>query len=201
MLKNKNKVRTALLAILLLGVLISASPIAAQTFQGSAVLGFNLAQIDGDDLYGYNKVGLSGGFKLTSPVHRIVDVSLEMLYSERGSTAGFGFSGLGVTSLKYLELPMMVVVKDWHIEDGDYFKVSAHGGLSLGYLFDVSSENGQYAGDIDNFKRIDLSYFVGVNYRFNRRLGFTLRHTRAFTSLLTSTAISYFITLRTEYNF
>ena len=54
---------------LVLGLLcMMTTNIDAQRFKGSAVLGVNFAQIDGDDLIGYNKLGLTGGFKLEYPV-------------------------------------------------------------------------------------------------------------------------------------
>lgn len=176
----------------------------AQRFKGSMVAGLNLAQIDGDDLYGYNKLGFQGGFKLDYPVHERVDMSLEMLFSEKGSTNGFGFGSIttNYTALRYLDLPVMVSVKDWFVEDKGYHKVSAHAGLNFGYLFDVASSNGAVPNNIETYEQVDVSYFFGVNYRFNRRIGLTLRHTRAFTSLLAnSQAISYFVTTRVEYYF
>lgn len=176
----------------------------AQGFKGSVVAGLNLAQIDGDDLYGYNKLGFTGGFKLDYPVHQRVDMSLEMLFSEKGSTDGFGFGSpaTSYTSLRYLDLPIMVSIKDWFIEDANYHKVSAHAGLNFGYLFDAKSTNGAIPSGADFYRQVDVSYFFGVNYRFNRRIGLTLRHTRAFNSLLpASVAISYFVTTRVEYYF
>ena len=167
-------------------------------------MGLNLAQIDGDDLYGYNKLGIQGGFKLDYPVMDKLDISLEMLYSEKGSNDGFGFGSFrtNATKLRYLDLPLSLSVKDWYVEDKDYHKVSAHAGLNFGYLFSVESINGSFADNIDNYNQVDISYFFGVNYRFNRRIGLTIRHTRAFTSLLPdSVSISYFVTTRVEYYF
>lgn len=185
----------------------------AQRFKGSAVGGINLAQIDGDELYGYNKLGFTGGFKLDYPLAEKFDISLEMLYSARGSTAGFGFGteNSEFTSLKYLDLPLMLSIKDWYVEDDNYFKVSAHAGLSLAYLFDATTSNDEYLTKLGEFSNIDFSYFFGINYRFSNKFGITIRHTRAFTQLIPDDDdavppvdnfdVSYFVTIRSEFYF
>ncbi len=175
----------------------------AQKFNGSVVFGINLAQIDGDDLAGFSKLGWTGGVKLGYPMKKNIDANLEMIYSQRGSNSGFGFGSLGdnFTDLKYLEVPMYGTIKDWFIEDGNYHKVKAHAGLSLSYLFDVKSSNGAVSGDIDTYKRYNFGYLIGIDYAFSSSFGLTVRYTRAFNSILESNAISYFVTIRTEYKF
>lgn len=181
--------------------------IQAQTgFKGSAILGINFAQIDGDGLAGYDKPGISAGFRLSYPLEKRMDLSLEMLYSTRGSQEnlfGGGDAGLGTTNLRYIELPIIYSFKDWFIEGENYHKVKAEGGLSLGYLFDVESENTTYIDGIGNLTEYDLSYILGVSYNATRNIGFTFRYTRSLVDLyqLEGRLLSYFITFRTDYNF
>ena len=175
----------------------------AQRFKASAVLGLNLAQIDGDELAGFSKLGVTGGFKLAYPLEDNIDLNFEMLYSQRGSTSGFGFGGSGgnFIDLKYIELPIYLNIKDWFVEDEDYHKVKAHAGLSYAFLFDVNSTNGLISNDIDNYRRHNLGFLLGIDYAFNSKFGISLRYTRAFNSLYVVRAISYFLTVRTEYSF
>lgn len=174
-----------------------------QRFKGSVVFGLNLAQIDGDNLAGFSKLGLTGGVKLAYPIKEHSDVTLELLYSQRGSTSGFGFGSLSdiYTDLKYLEIPVYVNIMDWWIQDEGYHKVKAHGGLNYSYLFDVESSNGAISNNIENYKRNDLGFLVGVDYMFTKNFGTTVRYTRSFTSITDVRAISYFVTVRTEYMF
>jgi hypothetical protein len=190
-----------LVFFILFGLTIQKSD--AQRFKGSAVFGLNFSQIDGDQLAGFSKLGWTGGFKLAYPLKNHVDLNFEMLYSQRGSTSGFGFGGGGdiFTDLKYIELPIYLNIMDWLIEDENYYKVKAHGGLSYAYLFDVNSANGLLSNDIDNYKRHNIAYLLGVDYAFNSKFGLTIRYTRAFNSLYIVRAVSYFITVRTEYSF
>lgn len=202
MYKFQLKTTLYYLALIFLTISLNTTDINAQRFKGSAVLGLNFSQIDGDDLAGFNKVGLTGGFKLDSPLNDKWDMSLEMLYSKRGSSTGFGFGGdANLTSLQYLSVPILVSLKDWYIKDEDYHKVSAHGGLDFGYMFSAKSTNDIYQADVNNFKKVDISLLVGINYKFTRKLGLTIRYTRSYTSLLPNNVISYFITIRTEYSF
>jgi len=177
-----------------------------QRFKAAAVLGGNFSQIDGDDIAGYDKLGLSGGFKVDYPVRDNVDASLEMLYNAKGSTPNFAGS-LGLT-MQYLDVPLTISIKDWYQAEADYHKVSAHAGLSLGYLFGVSSSNPSFSNDLSNYNQVDFGYLLGVSYRFTKRLGLTIRHTRAFTNLLATPdpgddrrAVGYFVTARTEFYF
>ena len=174
----------------------------AQRFKASAVLGLNLAQIDGDELAGFSKLGLTGGFKLAYPLKDNVDLNFEMLYSQRGSTSGFGFGGSGnFIDLKYIELPIYLNIMDWFIEDEDYHKAKVHAGLAYAYLFDVNSTNGLISDDIDNYKRHNIGYLLGIDYSFNSKIGMSIRYNRAFNSLYIVRAISYHLTVRTEYSF
>jgi len=191
------------LAICLFFILIGVSSVDAQRFKGSAVFGLNLAQIDGDNLAGFNKLGLTGGVKLGYPIQDNIDINLEMLYSQRGSNAGFGFGNQAssFTDLKYLEILVYANLMDWFIADEGYHKVSAHAGLNFSYLFAVDSSNGVISRDIDTYKRNNIGYLIGVDYKFTKHLGTSVRYNRAFNSINENRAISYWITIRTEYVF
>lgn len=74
-------------ATVLVLFLFAAQEIDAQRFIGSAIAGVNFAQIEGDDVHGFYKIGFNGGLGLTLPVDRKQQwqVSIELLYSMKGS--------------------------------------------------------------------------------------------------------------------
>ena len=74
------------LTVFLLAV-FAMQDIDAQRFIGSAIAGVNFAQIEGDDVHGFYKIGFNGGLGLTLPVDRKQSwqISLELLYSMKGS--------------------------------------------------------------------------------------------------------------------
>ena len=192
-------------------ILIAASQAQAQEFfKASAVAGFTLAQIDGDGLLGYDKVGLSAGLKLAYPIQDKLDIGMELLYSQRGSQSGFlaGGGNIQQTHLDYFEIPVYVTLKDWYIEGEDYYKIGIHAGLSYGYLMNITSANGLYEQDINEFNTNDISWLIGPSYSISPRWTFTARFTRSFTKLFksnnfinTDSLVSYFWTLRAEFNF
>jgi len=206
MMKNINILRVPCTILIVMAAVCFSSLAAQQRFKAAAILGANFSQIDGDDIAGYDKLGLTGGVKVAYPIRDNVDASIELLFNAKGSTPNFAGS-LGLT-MSYLDVPLVISLKDWYKKDRDYHKVSAHAGLSLGYLFDVSSSNPSFSSNISDYNQVDVSYLLGVSYRFTKRLGLTVRHTRAFTNLLANddpqsgqNAIGYFVTVRTEFYF
>ena len=202
---NLKKLIFAGLAFLALGSLN-----AQNIFKASAVMGFTLAQIDGDGLLGYDKVGLSAGLKIAYPLEDKLDIGMELLYSQRGSQSGFLAGGATIqqTHLDYFEIPIYVTLKDWYIEKDGYHKIGIHAGFSYGYLLNITSANGLYEQDINEFNTSDISWLIGPSYSPNPRWTFTARFTRSFTKLFksnrfinTDSLVSYFWTLRTEFNF
>ena len=157
---------------------LSVQTAQSQGFDAALILGATAAQIDGDGLVGYHKVGLTGGIRASYPLEAKSDLGLELLFSQRGSRSPLSESGALVnsTTLNYLEIPVFYNYKDWYQEEEGYYKVRAEGGLSYGYLFSVVSNN-------------------------------TGRWTRSFLRLWESPTIpnvegliSYFLTFRLEYH-
>ncbi len=174
-----------------------------QNFFGSAVFGTNLSQIDGDDVAGFKRYNLSGGIKIDYPIKPAVDLSMELLYSGRGSK---DVKRLVDVKLDYIEIPFLISFRDWYIEKDKYDKVRADIGLSYGYLFQANS-NISFSRYVPNMKKNDLSFVIGGAYMFNRHVGVSVRYTRAFFKMLTDPTLesdgflSYFTTVRMEYHF
>lgn len=175
----------------------------SQRFKAAAIIGTNLSQIDGDNLYGFKKIGLTAGGRLSYANEKTLDVALEMLYSQRGSAVNF-FNNTDQEKIKlnYLEIPIVLSLRDWYIEKDGYYKVRAEGGLSYGYLFGA----GATGFDVSVLKNHDISWLLGIGLNVNKKLGFALRYTSSFTDMYNDPADvvtfkSYFITFRTEINF
>lgn len=185
-------------------LVLFSSPISGQRFKAAAVIGMNASQIDGDSLFGFDKAGFSAGFRLSYINNKSFDFALEMLYSQRGSGVKvFRSGGRNSVSLNYLELPLIVSLRDWYNEKEDYHKVRAEAGLSYGYLFGAES----IRFDVDRFKRHDISWILGIGLNLNKMIGLSLRYTSSFTNMYQDpspenrTFKGYFFTLRTEVNF
>lgn len=175
-----------------------------QNFFGSVVLGINASQINGDNAAGYNKPGLTGGFKIDYPVSPSLDISAELLYSSRGSRDNRQNIRI---NLDYIEMPLIVSLRDWYVEKGDYDKVRVDGGLSYGYLFRASSNENTLGPFVDQLKQHDVSLIAGVAYMFTPKWGLSLRYTRSLFKMLSNDdfeqggLLGYFVTFRGEYHF
>jgi len=154
-------------------------------FEGALTVGFSGNQIDGDGLAGFHKLGLTGGLNLYYPLQQKMDMGLELLYTQRGSTRKIQFAQPTIPftiHLDYLEVPIFMRYKDWYLEQDDFYKAFADIGLSMGYLFGVKSTN-EYV-NIDNFRKFDLSFLLGVGFAFNKRWSLGLRYTRAIIPII-----------------
>ncbi|MFZ1562261.1 MAG: porin family protein [Saprospiraceae bacterium] len=192
-------------SIFLIFLLFVLSPdCTGQRFKAMAIIGANASQIDGDNLYGFNKLGVSAGGRLSYANDKNIDYALEMLYSQRGSSVKiFNNEDGNKISLNYIEIPIIVSIRDWYNEKDGYYKVRAEGGISYGYLFGANASGFQE----EYFRKHDVCWLAAVGINFNKMLGLSLRYTASFSNMYKdptadrSTLKGYFITLRSEINF
>lgn len=190
----------------------------AQQFSASLTAGLNASQIDGDDLAGFDKVGLSAGAKAIILFNSPISVNVEFLYNERGSRPDIfnpEYDPDIEITLKYAEMPVYVSYGDWWQEEGQYYKVGVYGGLSYGRL--INARTFDYYHSVDQsydlllpyFNNNDISWLLGLTYRMSPHWGISARYTRGITPLLSpekhnltnKRLLSYFLSFRAEYYF
>lgn len=190
----------------------------AQRFSAAAVGGINASQIDGDQLAGFDKVGLTGGIKAVVNFESVIDLNVEFLFTQRGSKPDLfnpEYDPDITVTLNYAELPVYLTIGDWWQEEGEYHKVSAHAGVSYGRLISARTFDYFHANEesfdklVPYFNNSDLSWLVGVSYMMSNKWGLTGRYTRGITPLLSpkkhnlaiERLLSYYLTFRLEYYF
>lgn len=80
-------------------------------FDAGLIAGFNATQVDGDDVAGYNKLGLNTGATVFVRFHDNISVSLEMLYNQKGSKSELNIQYTQDSYklwLDYVEVPLML---------------------------------------------------------------------------------------------
>lgn len=188
-------------------ILLSTHVGQAQKFSASVLLGSNFAQIDGDDLAGFNKLGFTAGLLTEYPLTKSRTLSIELLYNQTGSKSALTFGkapGVEFIALSYIDIPILFRINDWEIEE-TYYKVFAEGGLSFGRLFNTEVANSFFTGLDNDFTKNRIAFALGAGFRFNNRLGITGRYTRSINSLyknerlLARSLFGYFLTFRLEY--
>ena len=189
-------------------VLLVVNATQAQRFNFSLVAGLNAAQVNGDGLAGYDKLGLVAGGKTNIFFSERIDMTVEFLYSQQGSASEATFSGNNAIfnlDMDYLELPVGIEIKDWLAEGDDkYYKVRFGLGLSYGRVFRLEST--QNFGE--TFKTDDFKFKGSIMYFLNRHVGFALRYTRSIIPLerieeqgRTVGVIPHHISIMAQYSF
>ena len=112
---RKIKVFTIVLAILL------AAPtlLHAQIIKGEVFAGGILSQVDGDECYGFKKIGVHAGAGALIPLTSFMDVGLEVLFNQKGANKADSlnlhlgaYTGTYNLKLNYVEVPLMLYFTD-----------------------------------------------------------------------------------------
>ena len=163
-------------------ILIISASIKAQTqvthFSGGAFLGFNASQIDGDDMAGYNHIGLNGGFVADYPISTMFSMSMEVLFTQRGSNCHNGpnqycLNGESNLRMNYAEVPLLL---NYHDNKNG---VMLGAGFSLGrlvktvYKHNDVIQNQPPAAPYNNF---DYDVVASGTYMFAKHAGINLRY-------------------------
>lgn len=204
------------LTILLICTLSSVESNAQQSrFKAGAIFGMNASQLDGDQFAGYHKIGFVAGLRGVVILTNRIETSFELLYSQRGSRSSLtkdnNINPFNIGT-NFIEVPVIFNYKDWLDEEGEYYKLHFHAGLSFGRLISTKIEEGSFVPvnfTSDDFNKTDFSYLVGATFYTGKHLAFTFRWSRSFGKLYkndaTNTAIpsleNHLISIRTLYMF
>ena len=198
--------------ILLLGMEGTAQE---QRFKAAVLLGLNASQLNGDRSAGYNKLGPTGGLRGVVVLGDKWNLSVELLYGQRGSRYPTGLNNptpgapLNITT-SYIDVPVVISLGDWLSEDETYYRIEVHGGLAFGRLFNAIARDSPYDDNTDLFEKNDLNLVVGASYFVNAHFAFTFRYNRSVLLLYNNSKhpnfnanslFSHFLTLRAEYLF
>ncbi|HLO91661.1 MAG TPA: outer membrane beta-barrel protein [Lentimicrobium sp.] len=172
----KNKLQ---FLFLIAGLLVfQAREVNAQRIMGALIGGVNATQVDGDEAFGYHKFGLNVGAAAIIPIEGNWSITLENVYSEKGShqRAQFKDSLDGSYDLKinYLDVPLLVQYTDKGI-------VTFGLGGSWGGMVKIwEQRNGNEITSTTLtsgiYKRSDLNFLMNVKFRLVQKLHFDVRY-------------------------
>ncbi len=144
----------------------------SQNFNAYFIGGFNVSQIEGDKLSGYNKAGfVIGGatnFKLNDQWH----LQQEIVYYQRGSRATdaeFDLDNFTVRRIDYIDfllLPNYRFNQQWSIIGGLGY------GVFVNVKSDIDEDKSQFKGDL--FATLGPQYTLGERWTANIRLQFSM---------------------------
>ncbi len=174
------------LAVLIL--IISTLQVDAQRFKAGFNLGINASQVDGDDLNGYNKIGLNAGANVSySIIGTLFELNVEFLFSQRGSQSlliPYQYEPLRYLTINYVELPFYVALKPSENKKG-FSNFHLYGGFSVARIVSVSNKLDDPEVNEKKFNKNDYSYLMGVKYFFTKNIGLNFRFTNSITDIYT----------------
>ena len=144
-----------------------------QRFNGGAMGGLVVSQIDGDNLGGYNKPGIRAGGWVNTEISETTTLQLELEYIQKGSKISEAELKSGQyyhARLNYLQISFLGRYKLMP-------KLKGEAGIAGGYLF-RALEDLDGAGFIEPpnpFNEYELSLLIGLNYQFNESLSGNIR--------------------------
>ena len=156
-------------------------------FKAGVVLGMNAAQIDGDDQVGYNHIGVSAGLRGIAVVSPGVELSFELLYSQKGSTpSDDGPRKNALTfDLNYAEVPILINIlskegwdeyRHFHLQVGFSYARLLSSNVKESLNRPLRVQEVPYSTLEEEFNSNEINIIVGGAYYFNRHFGLALRH-------------------------
>jgi len=185
----KNVLQYIILGLLL--VLFNSSGF-SQLFKGEIIGGINRSQVDGDFQYRFKKTGLEGGVGVVAPIYKNWSLSLETLYSQKGSRQkrmyDDSLDGSYKLKLNYVSVPFMIQYTDRDV-------VSAGVGVSYNRLVFAEEYKDGYKVDsvsiLSNvFDRDDWQAFGDVRVRLYNNLILNARYSYSLDKFATRMMIN-----------
>ncbi len=174
MLKKRYTIRAISIFLFTLSLSIS---VYSQEFKAGIQLGITGTQVTGDQLAGFNKAGLFGGFFVNRNFGRLGDGQLEINFIQKGSKKNAhpdkGDYVKYLLRLNYIEVPVM-----YKFNIKNILKIEA--GVMFAYL--INSKEFDIQGkvypdpSIPYYKKYDISGFAGINYKINDIFSLSFRY-------------------------
>ncbi len=203
--------------LFLLMALASAQRAGAQQspFGAGLLVGMNAAQIDGDELRGFDKAGLSLGGRFAVRLAPRWEMSMDLLYSQRGSRAPYSKDNATPAnkySLHYLEVPFLVRIREWAAVTTDetaFYRLEAAAGFSYSRLIHARMTGNPFEGREDLLNANDFGWMMGFGIHLNPENSFHFRYTESINFLFDDRAAlpvprklrGYYLSLHYLYTF
>jgi hypothetical protein len=169
-------------------LLLTAHFTSAQIIKGAVMAGFNISQVDGDQVYGFHKIGLNLGVAAITPIGKHFEFTLETIYNQKGSyqkpQLNDSLTGEYSLKLNYVEVPVLC-----HYNDKND-RISFGLGLSWGRLTSVKEYEHGYritTTTLNNgpYSKNDFDALVDVRFRIWKRLKADVRYAYSFVKIRT----------------
>ena len=173
-----------ILVVLLFAVLFAK----AQGFDAGFLGGINGAQVDGDQMDGYNKPGPVFGLLSSQRYNNHWSSQFEMLYIQKGAKSkpdSTGTQPFYRLRLNYIEVPVLL---RYHF--GSKFQYLAEAGLGFARLLSYREQVDYVDYTNADFHKTDYALNLGFAYALTDRLLFRVRYDYSFLPIRNNTFVS-----------
>ncbi len=141
-------------------------------FEAGLVGGFNLSQIDGDLLTGFNKIGFNVGGRVDAIFTDRWRLGIEMLFAQQGASRNKldnPASAYDKIRMNFVEVPVMIHFTDW--------KIQASTGVSYSRLinYEIIDYTGEDVTEDIPVKEDLVSFIIGGTFFFQENLGINVQ--------------------------
>lgn len=137
----------------------------SQAFNGGLIGGLAASQVEGDQMGGYNQIGVVAGAFLELPTGNNFAFQPELRFCQKGSS-GYYVQAYANAHLNYVELPLLM---NW-----TYKRAKLEAGLVPAVLVNAFVNNNQGVSDIKTF---DMGFAAGISYMATDKVRFNIRYT------------------------
>lgn len=177
-------------------------------FSAAVVAGINLSQLEGDAAAGFNKVGANVGGRGGYFFDKRFELSMELLYSGKGSFCGRCFPRLNY-DLHFAEIAVEGNFREWFARDRrdrEYSRIVVGAGLSYNQLLAarVTQDGLVVPSMAAELRRHNTAVNVSATFFATRMLGFNFRWSYSLYSLRPRSAgslIMHLLTMRLVFAF
>jgi len=149
--------------------------------KGEIIAGLNLTQVDGDEVYGFNKFGVCAGFGGILPLGHRFSMSIEILYDEKGSYRKYAPSPVDSLQLPYYSLKWNYLTAPimFHFEDRNTWTFGL--GFSWGRMVTFKEKEWNVSKDWDRSEityktKNDFAVLADLRFRIWKHLKFNIRY-------------------------
>jgi len=169
-----------LLLVLSFSLITSAQELPERRFEAGLIGGFNMSQLDGDHLIGFNKIGINAGGRVSAVLGKKLRLNMELLYSQHGSsrstTDNFS-SSFEKIRLNFVKAPIFISYEEWRFH--------AYAGLSYNRLINyfVEDLSGADVTDLIEFNPDTFHFLIGTTFYFNEKWGLDINWSKGLNDL------------------
>lgn len=163
--------------LLVLLIILLPFFVSGQGFYGGLRLGMTGSQVQGDNLSGFDKAGITGGFIVGIPVGDYADFQTEILFVQKGSRKNPTKNDPSkyIMRLNYIEMPFLYRRQ---LKENYGFET----GLSFGVLLENTDVEYDLYGVLPSrepFKEFEVAAHVGIWYKIRDNTRVNLRYSHS----------------------